>query len=75
MGKLSVFVGKDIKLMKPNFEIGNIILNDNGELKNGNGRVLEFGKDYILVEGEPDDTYTRIYGHDDILLHRFELKP
>jgi len=75
MEKQSVFSGKNIKLLKPYHKIGNIILNATGELKNGDGVVLEFGKDYILTEGEHDDKYTRVYGDNDELLAQFELKP
>lgn len=75
MEKESIFKGKKIKLLKPYYKIGNIILNETGELKNGDGNVLEFGKDYILSEDDHGDSLTRVYSHDDILLHQFEIKP
>jgi len=75
MEKKSVFAGKKIKLLRPHYEIGNIILNESGELKNGDGKVLEFGKDYILAEDDHKDSLIRIYSSDDFVLHQFEFKP
>jgi len=71
----SIFTGKKIKLLKKHFEVGNILLSETGEVKDGEGNVLEFGKDYILVQGEIGDNFTRVYDANDQLLCQFEIKP
>lgn len=75
MEKQSVFAGKKIKLLKPYYEIGGIILNETGELKSGDGKVLEFGKDYILAEDDHNDSMTRVYSTNDVLLTEFKIEP
>lgn len=71
MKKQSPFTGKSIKLLVPfqrlSFDA------ETGEIHNAEGKLLEFGKDYLLVEGWGDDSVCVYNLHND-LIHEFKIE-
>jgi hypothetical protein len=62
MNEQNPFIGKRVQLLRPLGSVLHLGINpSNGSLIDSDGKTLEFGKDYLLLDGDSGENALRIY--------------
>jgi hypothetical protein len=70
--KRDIWENKNILMLQHMIRYGgHIRLNPNGTIVAAHGSVLQFGKDYLLIQGDGPDL-CRVYDQNDILIHQIK---